>query len=98
MKYFVIEGILKNSVPMDENLMNEHIAYSQKAIDAGVILVSGVKDDMSGGMLIMKAESLEKVEAYLSAEPLKVSGVQEYRVTEFTPHYVQPIASEWFKN
>lgn len=98
MKYFVIEGILKNSVPVDENLMNEHIAYSQKAIDAGLILVSGVKADMSGGMLIMKAESLEKVEAYLSAEPLKVSGVQEYRVAEFTPHYSQPIASEWFKN
>ncbi|MDZ5016937.1 hypothetical protein GNF72_17285 [Clostridium perfringens] len=64
--------MLKNSVPMDENLMNEHIAYSQKAIDAGVILVSGVKADMSGGISIMKAESLEAINAYLAADPLNL--------------------------
>jgi uncharacterized protein YciI len=98
MKYFVIEGQLKNSVQIDENIMNEHIAYSQNAINAGLILMSGLKSDMSGGMSFMKANSIEEVEAYLAADPLKISGVQEYRVIEFTPHYFQPIASEWSKN
>ena len=97
MKYFVIEGTINKSVPIDENIMNEHIAYSTTAVDAGLILVSGLKSDESGGLSIMKAESLEKVEAYLSADPLKISGIQEYRVMELTPHYVQPIANEWFE-
>jgi len=94
MKYFIIEGKLKNSVQIEENIMNEHIAHSQKAIDAGLILMSGLKSDMSGGMSIMKANSIEEVEAYLSADPLKISGVQEYSVIEFTPHYFKTIASE----
>ncbi|MGG7179292.1 YciI family protein [Clostridium paraputrificum] len=96
MKFFIIEGTINKSAPIDENIMNEHIAYSTTAANAGLILVSGLKSDESGGLSIMKAESLEKVEAYLSADPLKVSGIQDYRVMELTPHFVQPIANEWF--
>lgn len=98
MKYFIIEGIMKNASPIDENILKEHIAYSsQNAVSAGLILVSGVKADNSGGISIMKAESLEKVEAYLSADPLKTSGIQDYRVTEFLTHYFHPTSGEWFK-
>lgn len=97
MKYFVIEGALKNSDPVDDSIMNAHIAHSQNAANAGLILVSGLKSDVSGGLSIMKANSIEEIEAYLSADPLKISGAQEYRVTEFTPHFIQPAASEWFK-
>ena len=46
----------------------------------------------------MKAKSIEEVDAYLSADPLKVSGVQDYRVIEFITHYSNPIANDWFKN
>ena len=98
MKYFIIEGILKNSDPIDESIMNKHIAYSQNAAEAGLILVSGLKADISGGLSIMKANSIEAVESYLSADPLKISGVQDYRVIEFTPHFIQTAASEWFEN
>lgn len=97
MKYFVIEGTLKNSDPIDKNIMKDHIAYSKNAVDAGLILVSGLKADVSGGLFIMKAKSIEEVEAYLSAEPFKISGIQEYNVIEFTPHSSHKAASEWFK-
>lgn len=30
MKYFIIEGKLNSSVEIDESIMNEHIAHSQK--------------------------------------------------------------------
>ena len=94
MKYFIIEGKLKDSVQIDENIMNEHIAHSQHAIAKGLILMSGLKSDMSGGMSIMKANSIEEVETYLSADPLKISGSQEYKVVEFTTHYFQNITIE----
>lgn len=98
MKYFIVEGMLKKDVPFDEKILNEHIAYSNKnAVEPGLMLVSGLKSDNSGGIFIMKAESLEKVEAYLSGDPLKVSGSQEYRITEFDAHYFYPTSSEWFK-
>ena len=96
MKYFIVEGMIKNQNPVDENTMKEHMAYSQKAMDKGLILMSGLKSNMSGGVFIMKAESIEKVEDYLSQEPLKLSGIQDYRVIEFAPHYFNQSPSEWF--
>ena len=96
MKYFIVEGMIKNQNPVDENTMKEHMAYYQKAMDEGLILMSGLKSNMSGGVFIMKAESIEKVEDYLSQEPLKLSGIQDYRVIEFAPHYFNQSPSEWF--
>ncbi len=98
MKYFIVEGIIKNQGQIDENIMKEHMAYTQKAMDKGLILMSGLKANMSGGLFVMKAESIEKVNDYLSAEPFKVSGIQDYHVIEFSPHYFNQSPSEWFNN
>ena len=98
MKYFIVEGILKSQNPVDENIMKEHMAYSKVAMDEGLILMSGLKDDMSGGLFVMKAESREEVEEYLSLEPFKLAGIQDYNVIEFSPHYFNQSPNEWFNN
>jgi len=98
MKYFIVEGIIKKSEPIDENIMKKHIVYSTKAIDEGLILMSGLKSNISGGLYVMKSESLEKVEEYLAAEPLKLANIQDYRITEFSPHYFNQSPREWFSN
>ena len=54
MKYFIVEGIIKNSDLSNEAIMKEHMAYSKKAMDEGLILMSGLKSDISGGLFIMK--------------------------------------------
>ncbi|SHJ95250.1 Uncharacterized conserved protein YciI, contains a putative active-site phosphohistidine [Clostridium cavendishii DSM 21758] len=97
MKFFIIEGLIKNPTLINENILNEHIAYSKKEFESGRILVTGLKNDESGGIFLMKAESMEQVEKYLSAEPLKTNDIQDYRVIEFTPHNFQLIANEWFE-
>lgn len=88
MKNFIVEGILTNPNLINDNIMKEHMAYSQKAMDSGLILMSGLKSDMSGGLFIMRAESIEEIEAYLTNEPFKVHGIQEYKITEFNTHYL----------
>lgn len=98
MKYFVIQGMLKNSDEMTDTIMKEHIAYTQKVMDAGQILMSGLKGDMSGGLFLMKAESLEEVEQYLHNEAFYKGGIQEYAITEFMPHYCNENPKEWFDN
>lgn len=98
MKYFIIEGILKKSEPIDENIMKAHMAYSKEAMDKGLILMSGLKSNMSGGLFIMKSESLEKVEEYLSSEPFKLANIQDYHVIEFSPHYFNQSPDKWFNN
>lgn len=59
MKYFIVEGILKDSDKINEDIMKKHMAYTQKAMDKGMILVSGLKSDMSGGIFVIKSESVE---------------------------------------
>ncbi|MDU4118352.1 MAG: YciI family protein [Clostridium perfringens] len=97
MKYFIVEGILKDSDKINEDIMKEHMTYTQKAMDEGMILVSGLKSDMSGGIFIIKAESVEKLESYLSKEPFKLYGIQDYKFVEFNTHYFNPSPSELFK-
>lgn len=97
MKYFVIEGTLTTSEPMDDSLMQNHIGYTQKAINQGQILLTGLKGDMSGGLFIMKAESSEQVHSYLASEPFQKEGLQTYEVTEFSPHYFNNSPADWFE-
>lgn len=96
MKYFIIEGFLNVADMINDDIMKEHMAYTGRAMECGMILTSGLKADMSGGLFVMKAKALKDIEAYLSAEPFNVHGIQEYKVTEFEPHYFNPTPSEWF--
>lgn len=73
------------------------MAYTQKAMDSGLILMSGLKEDMSGGIFVRKADSLEILEEYLQAEPFKVAGIQDYKVVEFSAHYFNESPTAWFK-
>ncbi|MBY0755331.1 hypothetical protein K5V21_07660 [Clostridium sardiniense] len=99
MKYFMVEGILKNPDLINDDIMKEHMAYSQKAMDNGLILMSALKSNMSGGLFVMIADSIEKIDDYLSIEPLKVHGIQDYKIIEFTPHYFnQSLANDLVNN
>ncbi|OSB09089.1 YciI family protein [Paraclostridium bifermentans] len=97
MKYFMVEGILKNSNKIDDTIMKEHMDYTQKAMDKGLILMSGLKSDMSGGLFVMKSESIERLNEYVSNEPFKTYDIQDYKIVEFDAHYFNQSPSEWFK-
>ena len=97
MKYFMVEGILKNPNKIDDTIMKEHMDYTQKAMDKGLILISALKSDMSGGLFVMKSESIERLNEYLSNEPFKTYGIQDYKIVEFDAHYFNQSPSEWFE-
>lgn len=96
MKYFIVEGTLKNQDKINDNIMKSHMAYTQKAMDKSLILMSGLKSDMSGGIFIMKSNSIEDILNYLSNEPFKINEIQDYSVTEFSPHYFNESPNTWF--
>lgn len=98
MKYYMVEGIIQNAENMNDHIMKQHVAYTQKAMDRGMILISGLKADMSGGMFIMRAETLEETEHYLANEPFCLNGIQEYKVIEFNPHYLNPSTESWMES
>lgn len=100
MHYFMIEGTFYDPVPVSpeelENVIKEHIAYLQQGFDEGWMLFSGPKAHTGGGIILMKADSMEEVDQFLANDPLKKSGVQEYHVVEFRFHDGQPEVKSWF--
>lgn len=101
MKYFAIEGTFKDPIPVDKTTLDEaiknHLEYLQKGFDEGFILVSGPKAHSGGGIIIMRASTSEEAEKYISMDPLKLAGIQEYNILEFKLHDCQPALKEWFK-
>ncbi|MGL5414798.1 MAG: YciI family protein [Clostridium sp.] len=87
MEYFIVEGTILDAKKMTDKLMEIHKVYTQKAMDSGLILMSGLKNDMSGGIFMLKASSEEEVQTYLDNEPFKLEGIQEYKILKFSPHY-----------
>ena len=54
MKYFIIEGILKNTEKMNDEIMKEHMAYTSKAMESGLILMSGLHEEYSTTHIFFK--------------------------------------------
>jgi uncharacterized protein YciI len=95
MKYFFVDGTFKEPISIGENelqkAIEEHLALLQKGFEEGFILVSGPKVNIGGGIIIIKGQSLVDIENYLSKDPLKILGVQEYKIVEFKLHDCQPM-------
>jgi uncharacterized protein YciI len=101
MKYFIVEGILVDPCPADketfETSLREHLVHLDKAFEDGSILVTGPKAAGGGGFFLMKAESPAAVNSFLDKDPMKLAGVQDYIVNEFTVHKNHPQACRWFE-
>ena len=98
MKYYMVEGMILDADRMNDAIMKDYMAYTQKAMDSGMIFLSGLKTDRSGGAFLMKAENPEEIESYLASEPFKLYGIQDYRWAEFDIHYINPQPEQWFQN
>lgn len=96
MRYFMIEGTLIENPQISDELMQQHMNYTQKAMEQGKILFSGLKKSMDGALFVMKAESVEEIENYLNQEPFGQQKIQSYRIIEFDAHYVNETGAEWF--
>lgn len=100
MKYFIIEATSRSNVVLAEDALEkakkDHLAHLQKGVDEGWILMFGPKVNTGGGFIIIKANSVENVENFLSIDSLKIIGVHEYRITEFKLLEGQHFIKDWF--
>lgn len=64
MKCFLVEGNIKDAGRMTDEIMNEHMACTRAAMERGMIFMSGLKADMSGGLSVMGAEDAGQLQDY----------------------------------
>lgn len=80
-------AILTNKTPLEEvdRHLQAHRKYLAKHYAAGDFIASGPKTPRVGGVIMMKADSREAVDAIIAEDPFHINGIADYQIVEFTP-------------
>lgn len=82
---FVVSITYKVELSEVDQHIEAHVAYLKEQYKNGNFLASGRKVPRTGGVILAKAESREKLDAILEADPFFQANVADYDVTEFVP-------------
>lgn len=80
-------AILTYKKPLSEidRFLAAHREYLARHYAAGDFIASGPQTPRVGGVIMMKADSREAVDAVIAEDPFHVNGIADYQVVEFTP-------------
>lgn len=95
MKHFVIEVTYLAPIEKIDAALADHRAFLQKGYDAGLLLASGPQEPRTGGLIIARAESKAKLEAFFKDDPYMTLGLATQRYVEFSPVKRQALLDGW---
>lgn len=80
-------AILTYKKPLSEvdRFLAAHREYLARHYAAGDFIASGPQTPRVGGVIMMKADSREAVDAIIAEDPFHINGIADYQVVEFTP-------------
>lgn len=67
----------------DAEILEEHKAYLQHHIDIGNIFAKGPFTDHSGGLIILKTDSLEAAQAIMDGDPVSVNKTRKITLKQW---------------
>ncbi len=59
--------------------------YLSRHYANGDFIASGPQIPRVGGVIMMKADSREAADAFISEDPFRINGIADYHIVEFTP-------------
>ena len=98
MKHFIV--LIKYKVPIDEiiKVQDVHRSILQQGIESGVVLMSGPMEPRTGGLVILKSDSIESANRLFAEDPYYKNDLAEYNFYEFSPGKHQSFLSDWINN
>ena len=80
-------AILTYKKPLSEvdNYLSAHREYLAKHYAAGNFIASGPQTPRVGGVIMIKADNREAVDAIISEDPFHINDIANYQIVEFTP-------------
>jgi len=80
-------AILTYKKPLSEvdNYLSAHREYLAKHYAIGDFITSGPQIPRIGGVIMIKANNREAVDAIISEDPFYINGIADYQIVEFTP-------------
>ena len=68
-----------------DELLPLHVDYLKNQYEKGNFIASGRKIPRTGGIILSKLDSIEKLEEVLNQDPFKINSLAEYKIEEFIP-------------
>ena len=95
MHHFIIELTYTVSWAELQATLPEHRTFLNVGYENGWVLVSGPQVSHKGGVIIVRAPSLDDLKAYFAEDPLRKKGLAVYRYIEFDPVRRQAFMDDW---
>ena len=95
MKHFLIE--IEYTAPHEiiNMIVDEHRTFLQTGYDLGWLLMSGPKNPKTGGLVIARAPSMQRIQEFFFEDPYRKHNAATYRFVEFDPVKQQSFMQEW---
>ncbi|MFQ5879853.1 MAG: YciI family protein [Dehalococcoidia bacterium] len=89
------------TVPIEQGAayINDHLEFQYRNHQAGNILFSGPTPDLSVGIYVIRASSLDEAKRTADADPFHAQGVRQYEMLEWEVHQILgagPFSAEAF--
>ena len=75
----------KKSLSEVDKYLQAHREYLAENYAAGKFIASGPQTPRVGGVIMMKGESREVVDALIKQDPFHINDIADYQIVEFTP-------------
>ncbi len=95
MKHFIVDINYTKPIEAIEAVLPRHREFLQTGYEAGLLLCSGPKSPRTGGIIVCRAESREKIVNFFLNDPYHLENVATHTVTEFEPVKHQAFLSDW---
>ncbi|MGB5948135.1 MAG: YciI family protein [Parvibaculum sp.] len=84
MLYLDILKYVRPVAEVDAHL-EAHREWLRQGFDEGLVLMAGRRDPRVGGVILIKASSIEEARSYAEADPFITAGVAEYDLIAWEP-------------
>lgn len=98
MCHFIIEIIYNAPIEKIEEIVDKHRAFLKQGYENGVILFSGPQVPRIGGVVVARAESMEKIVEFFKEDPYQKEGFAHYQYIQFSPVMHQDFIKDWIEN
>ena len=92
---FIIELTYTAELDSIDAAMKAHMLWLNSLYAEGRVLVSGRKIPRDGGVIIVKAESRDEVEAIANEDPFVKQRLAAVRIVEFRASQMAPAIKSW---
>lgn len=95
MQTFLVELHFLKPFASFGDVVAQHRAFLQTGYDRGFLLMSGPREDKTGGIVVARAPDLPTLQSFFDADPYKRHDLAEHRFVGFVAAKRAPLVEDW---